>query len=303
MERRRSIFDSEPEKRLFHSLASKWSGDYLVSDHVPVRNVIGWDQIKSLGLPDKDTRFLLSGEFDFVVCTKDEGKPLVAIEFDGYSRGFSKDGQFHSSLARDDRSHKFNTKLAACEHFAMPLVIVSYQESSGIKTDTLTVLDAIIGSVIAGHRTAEEVAAQMSELSNAYGADRSGELTGAILDEISFGNDLKYNPVVRRTMELRKSIGYTTDGIHFLNDRDDQGYVGGRFAIQCGLQMEGSKLRVREHYSFDLYLRAVNCEACDEANLLLEMGNYLLMVNAISRFGTADQFWRNAEPHGRWVER
>jgi hypothetical protein len=303
MERRRSIFDSESEKRVFHSLASTWSGDYLVSDHVPVRNVLGWDQIKSLGLPDKETRFLLSAEFDFVVCTKDEGEPLVAIEFDGYSRGFSKDGQFLSSLATDERTHRFNTKLAACEHFSMPMVIVSYQESSGSTTDTLTVLDAIIGSVIAGHSTAEEVAAQMSELSNAYGEDPSGELTGAILDEISFGNDLKYNPVVRRTMELRKSIRYSADGIHFLHDRDDQGYVGGRFAIESGLQMGGNKLRVREHYSFNLYLRSVNCEGCEEANLLLAMGNYLLMVNAISRFGTGNQFWRNAEPHGRWVER
>ena len=303
MERRRSIFDSESEKRVFRSLTSTWSSDYLVSEHVPVRNVLGWDQIKSLALPDKDTRFLLSAEFDFVVCTKDEGEPLVAVEFDGFSRGFSKDGQFLSSLATDDRTHRFNTKLSACEHFAMPLVIVSYQEASGADADTFTVLDAIIGSVIAGHRTAEEVTARMDDLSNAYDDDPSGEVTGAILDEISFTNDLRHNPVVRRTLELRKAIRYTAEGIQLLRDRDHLGYVGGRFAICSGLEASGGKLRVREHFGFTLYLRAVNCDGCSAANLLYEMGHYLLLVNAISRFGTGEQFWLNSEKHARWVER
>lgn len=303
MERRRSIFDSQSEKRVFRSLSSTWSSDYLVSDHVPVRNVLGWDQIQSLGLPDKERRFLLSADFDFVVCTKDEGEPLLAVEFDGYSRGFSNDGRYLSSLATDERRRRFNTKLVACEHFGMPMVIVSYQEASGAATNTLTVLDAIVGSVIAGQRTAEEITARMEELSDAYRDDPSGELTGAILDEISFSNDLKHNPVVRRTLELRKAIHYTADGITFLTDRDHLGYVGGRFTIWVGVDTSSGKVRIKECFANTLYLRAVNCDGCAAENLLYEMGHYLLLVNAINRFGTGEQFWVNAGKHARWVER
>jgi hypothetical protein len=176
-------------------------------------------------------------------------------------------------------------------------------KASGAPICTLTVLDAIIGSVIAGHQTAKEVSARMNELSGACNDDPSGEVTGSILDEIRFANDLKYNPVIRRTLELRKAIGYIAEGIHFLGDRDHLGYLGGHFAIHSGIQLSGNKMKVKEHFGFDLYLRSVNCNGCDEVNLLYEMGHYLLLVNAINRFGTGKQFWLNSEKYARWVER
>jgi hypothetical protein len=56
MERRPSIFDSRSEQRTYRSLESTWGSDYLISDHLPVRNVLGFDQIKALDLPERDIR-------------------------------------------------------------------------------------------------------------------------------------------------------------------------------------------------------------------------------------------------------
>ena len=152
---------------------------------------------------------MLSADFDFVVCTKDQGEPLIVVEFDGYTRGYSQNGQHVSKLADDDRRHKFNTKLTACSFYQMPMVIVSNEEAFWGDDDMLTVLDAIVGSVIAAKHTGEDVRLQMNELSRALEEDPTGDAAGAVLDAITLKNELKYNPVVRRTAEMRKQIGYS----------------------------------------------------------------------------------------------
>ena len=45
MERRPSIFDSHSEFRTFRLLESVWGSDYLISDHLPVRNVLGFERV------------------------------------------------------------------------------------------------------------------------------------------------------------------------------------------------------------------------------------------------------------------
>ena len=305
MERRPSIFDSHSEFRTFRLLESVWGSDYLISDHLPVRNVLGFEQIKALDLPERDVRYLLSADFDFVVCTKDQGEPLIVVEFDGYTRGYSQNGQHVSKLADDDRRHKFNTKLTACSFYQMPMVIVSNEEAFWGDDDMLTVLDAIVGSVIAAKHTGEDVRLQMNELSRALEEDPTGDAAGAVLDAITFENELKYNPVVRRTAEMRKQIGYSGgEGIEFLRDTRHLGYVGGRFAIRGGVKMSPAKCEYYEYFAVSMYLRAVNCFGCSEVSLLYELGHYLLLFKAIKRFGsTREEFARNIKPHGRWVER
>lgn len=304
MERRRSIFDSQSERRVFHELKSTWGSDYYISAPVPVRNVLGWEQIKALDLPDKDTRYLLSADFDFVVCTKNDGVPLIAVEFDGFTRGYSRNAQHVSTLADEERRHKFNAKLQACEFYGMPMVIVSNEEAFWGDSDMFTALDALVGSVISSMRTTEDVHAHGEELANALEEDPSGDGAGGIINEIRFANELRHNPVVRRIAEMEKQIGYSGEGVQPIRDRDHLGYVGGRFAIFGGMEMSNGKCRVFEYMTVTLYLRAVNCLGCSEFNMIYDLGHYLLLTKAIKRFGaTEEEFWRNAQPHGKWVAR
>lgn len=46
---KRSIFDSNSEKNLFRKIDSRWSKYVEVYPQIPVRNVISYHQIKSLG--------------------------------------------------------------------------------------------------------------------------------------------------------------------------------------------------------------------------------------------------------------
>lgn len=81
------------------------------------------------------------------------GRPILAIEFDGLSGGFSRGGKFFiKSLPDNDKYRKFKMeiKLKACEALQFPIVVVSYQECELLREseEMITILDIIIGDAL-----------------------------------------------------------------------------------------------------------------------------------------------------------
>ncbi len=86
---KKSIFDSKSEKRIFKRLKTIWNRYVDVFPQIPVKNIIDYEQIIKSDKNPKVKDFLLKTSFDFVICELDTGIPILVVEFDGLSGGFS----------------------------------------------------------------------------------------------------------------------------------------------------------------------------------------------------------------------
>ncbi len=142
-----SIFGSRREERGFRSIEHTWGDDYAVYPQVPLSGILDADP--EFDKKERDVFYKTS--VDYVLCSK-EGRPIVAIDFDGMRKGFDRDGEYVQGQGPPDRNRewKFNLKLRSAQKYGFPYHIVSSQEfrhaGAGIE---LTVVDGIIGSVVA----------------------------------------------------------------------------------------------------------------------------------------------------------
>ncbi len=147
----KTIFGSKSEKENFRKLVSHWEKYVAIYPQVSVKNVIGYDELEQLPMPKKAIEYLKKTEFDYVVCEKDSGAPIIAIEFDGIGHGFSRNGEYFSKVIPIDapnRKIKLDNKLEACTFTDTPLVIISYDECKLNNEDQIMIIDAIIGQAI-----------------------------------------------------------------------------------------------------------------------------------------------------------
>ena len=159
---RKPLFDSASERNVFTRLDRRWSRYVDIYPHIPVRNVLGFEELRSLDIPARAQDYLQKTEFDFVVCEQGSSIPQLAVEFDGIGRGFSRDGSYVPCVTPISDAHrklKLDRKLFACEALGFPLVIVSYPETMPLweGENALMILDAIIGEILTAVRTSEDV--------------------------------------------------------------------------------------------------------------------------------------------------
>jgi len=268
------LFDSESEKRAFSTVRTRWSRFVDLYPHIPVRNALGYDRIKQMPISNKAKEYLLKTEFDFVVCDR-SASPILAIEFDGLGHGFSRDGRYVQFVDTEDqhRQLKLETKISACESCGLPIIIVSYPETEPNSDPDcpVTVLDAVIGEVIAGLKHQKLV--NLGQLGEALESDPSGEAADSYLLEIEVLSEQE-NPIRRRIKQMQRELPVSF-GLHIHPLDDCPGYVGARQSILGGIQLSGQKSRQQVLLTYDAYVRTVNCLGCDAfelANLLAEYG-------------------------------
>ena len=221
----RSIFDSESEKRLYRKLKSRWSKYVEVYPQIPVRNVIGYHEIKSLGMPEEAKHYLLNTAFDFVVCELQTAVPILAIIFDGIGRGFSQDEQYISNVVPLNdpyRKLKMERKLEACSFSIIPLVVLSFTECEFInrKSDMLMVIDAIIGQALECQYYNKNVAKHSQALSEAFhfGGSEAAEMYTIEMDVMAE----QMNPIKKKIKEITSKFPFWTHQIVFPRKKDDQ---------------------------------------------------------------------------------
>jgi hypothetical protein len=294
------LFDSRSEKRVFSSVRTRWSRFLDVYPQIPVRKALGFDNVMSLPIRDSAREYLLKTEFDFVVCDR-SGSVILAIEFDGLGHGFSRDGRYIQIEETEDqhRRLKLDAKISACEMCDLPIVVVSYPETepSFDPDSPVTVLDTVIGEVLAGRKRQELVNSDLDELGEILATDPSRDMADSYLMEIEVMADQE-NPIRHRLkqmqMELPVSFGQQ---IHPLHDRP--GYVGARQLIIGGIELAGQSCRRQVLLTYDAYVRTVNCSGCsafDLANLLAEYGLTRKAIRTVGRSREAWQKLRNETP-------
>ena len=94
---RKTIFDSYNERELFTSIESQWSErGFVLYPSLPFANIF---DVTKLDVTSEERSFLFKTSIDYTLCTKD-GQPILSVEFDGISHGFSRHGEYVAVLVR-----------------------------------------------------------------------------------------------------------------------------------------------------------------------------------------------------------
>ncbi len=152
----KTVFGSRAEKKNYDRLSRQWGDKYRIYHNLPFLQVLNTEGI-SLDLKYKQHEYLKKTSIDYIFCDN-EGKPLIALDFDGMLEGFNVGLDYHKSQSHpslDEKKEKeredgFKLKLRIAHDSSFPLFIVGSKEFKNFSTGiSLTIVDAIIGEVLA----------------------------------------------------------------------------------------------------------------------------------------------------------
>ena len=201
---RETVFGSKSEERGFRSIEHTWGDDYRLFPQFP---------FSALFAPDRSikdtTNFFYKTSVDYLLCTR-KGKPLLAIDFDGLGQGFNKDGLYVqvAKTPRDpQRKLKFDFKLRIAKQNSFPYYIVGSEEFERIaKGIQLTVVDGMIGSVLAKIQFGEQAQATIDDLEGEIADLRPDYLQDVIESRLVWLEANLYHrfsPILQETSKIR----------------------------------------------------------------------------------------------------
>lgn len=220
MQPRDSIFDSASEKELFDAVSGSWEPRYRVYPHIPFANLL---DLAPNRLAAGELAFLHKTTVDYVLV-ESEGRPLLAIEFDGIGHGISRHGRYLQKITspRDrNRAWKLNLKVRVARESGFPFLVVSYDEKLVVEEETnLTVLHGIVGQFLAGRhiapRVQELIEVNQEALSELTESERDDEIQDMVI-AAEIDADMEFNPICRRAAELSTILSreYGVSGCSF----------------------------------------------------------------------------------------
>lgn len=205
---KKSVFGSASERELFTAIDSQWGDRFAVYPSLPFANII---DLTRLELTPAERSFLLKTSVDYTLCTK-RGRPLLSIEFDGLSHGFSREGRYvpiHPS-ADPKRTEKLDLKVRIAAQVGYPLFVISYHEKNPIGEGThLTIVDGIIGQVLARLDFTVRLNRYLAEEREAI-ADMDPEFRDEYFQDLIVSAEveaeLEWDPIAREAAKLRAQI-------------------------------------------------------------------------------------------------
>ncbi|MBI3933243.1 MAG: DUF2726 domain-containing protein [Acidobacteria bacterium] len=243
----RSIFGSGAEKETFLALRSSWKDEVDVFPQMSVKAVIGFDRLQAIE-DENEKNYLLQTEFDYVICWKNKGFPLLVVEFDGIGGGFSRGIRYETRvLPINDRNRhkKLEAKLRNCGQAGIPVVVVSFDEARRIDaTSHLTILDGIIGEILASAIFANELKRQ--QFSSVHE-----------VEDLEIELSIARNPIKKEISRLLATLasipGKPGIGLPMsqrpLDDRKNDGMIGCHTSVSVG----------GDEFGASAYVRDINC--------------------------------------------
>ena len=301
-----SIFDSKAERKIYQRLKTVWSKYVCAYPQIPVRKVLGYDDLKGLPIPPGAIDYLLRTEFDFVICEKETDNPVLAIEFDGIGKGFSQNGRYVSRVAvlNDPyRKLKLDAKLRACELSGFPLVVVSFVETDLLEEseNAITVLDGIIGEIRETIGLQHLVASHSNLLGDALSRDPSGAAADWIMSGLEVQSAYENNPLRRKSMQIRSKLPISGFDTEFLRDRE--GYIGVRRSFVGGWELSSNCHKQQILLAASVYMRPFNSIRCDAIAIADCVAEYCLATKARRDIGYDPAAWRKLVQETPWTTR
>jgi hypothetical protein len=206
MNLRKSIFDSAHEKELFNHLESNWKNHFKIYPQLPFTKIFNVDQL-NVSFKEKD--FILKTNIDYTICDKLD-KPLMCIEFDGWSHGYNRGGEYIQIVEDPLRKKKLELKLKIAIEKNFPFYIIAYDEKVYFSENIhLTVIDGIIGETIAKINFKEKINEYLEDSKGILDSMSEYERHEYIQDLVistEFELELKWNPISRRASEIQSIL-------------------------------------------------------------------------------------------------
>ena len=213
---KQSIFSSNGEKRGFRSIEHTWGESYRVVPQFPMSALFTPDPSWKKG--DTSNLFFKTS-FDYVLAT-DEGRPLIAIDFDGMGAGFDRFGKYVQVEATPDRDRraKFDFKLSYAQRYEFPYHIVASEEFEHLGEDVeLTLVDCLIGATIARLSFNERLPSLKLEHADILDNLRPSQQSEYIQDlviSLEIDCDAEHDPVAQKTATVVQQIAEITGSFH-----------------------------------------------------------------------------------------
>lgn len=300
---KKSIFDSKSEKVIFKRLKTLWSRYVDVFPQIPVRNVVDYNELENFDNNPKVKDYLLKTSFDFVVCELDTGIPILIIEFDGLSGGFSREGIFYiENTPKQDkyRKLKMDAKLRLCSQFQIPIIVLSYEECNLLteSNDWITILDVIIGDAIEKNYHQKNYGEYIKMISEAYkfGGEEAAEIATIEIDTI---NEL-HNPIKKKIRDLTRNFPRWPMQIVFPKEED--GCLTGTFSLKLGLKTIENSIYSKKLLEFAFKMRNIGVHNSDGLFLFNTIGEYCLARKTEKELGFNEKEWQIRYDKAGWTK-
>lgn len=202
MSLKKYIFDGYHEKELFKHLNSMWEDKFNVYPQLPFTKIF---DIDTLTISRNERDFLLKTNIDYTVCDK-EDKPLMCIEFDGWSRGYNRGGEYIQIVEDSLRKKKLELKLKIAMKHDFPFYIISYDEKMYLSEEIhLTVIDGIIGETIAKMKFRDKINEYLEDSKDTLTSMSEYELYEYIQNLVISAEvelELTWNPISKKAAEI-----------------------------------------------------------------------------------------------------
>ena len=255
MKLNRTIFASRSEEKVFKSLESKWSPQFKLLPSLPLSVLF---RLEANDVTKGEEQYFYSTSVDYTLCDS-ANRPLLSIEFDGIGGGFSRNGVYIPGRVSVDpmRKVKLDFKLSCAAKIDYPFFVVSYDEAESLdQDDTLMILDAVIGQVLARKEflrkikeLADEYHIELVEATSLENHELKQEVTEDMLTSCEVESELKMDPVARKGAEysgLCLGLGVGSYSLSYLSDPALPDFNGIEDIEGLKARIEAMKLTVRE---------------------------------------------------------
>ncbi|MBA7533708.1 hypothetical protein ES705_25951 [subsurface metagenome] len=202
MSLKQKIFSGFHEEQLFQHINSRWSDNFNVYPELPFSKIF---DISSLRVNKKERDFLLKTNIDYTICDE-QNRPLMSIEFDGWSHGYNRGSEYIQIKQDPLRKRKLELKLRIASEHNYPFYIIAHKEKGFISEKIhLTVIDGIIGQTVAKMKLQEKIEEQIEfrqDLLESLNEIERHEYIQDVVISTEVELELKWDPIANMAAEI-----------------------------------------------------------------------------------------------------
>jgi len=148
---RPTVFGSQEERRVYYRLVERWGNRLRVWHNLPFAQIFSIEDdeeyLATLGSGAKE--FFYKTSVDYTFCLPDDDSPILAVEFDGRSKGHSAGDVYYQQRLDEIRHLKLTNKLKVASYNDFPFFILQYDEICDIAPAVkIAIIDGLVGDVL-----------------------------------------------------------------------------------------------------------------------------------------------------------
>jgi len=229
----KQVFASTSERKNYYKLSRTWGDKYRLYHNLPflnlfnTENLIDFSNLKlaTIDIDDLDKNRLKKTSVDYTLCNEHD-EPLVCIEFDGMCEGFNVGTEYHPNYRPGEWRDKITElKLKVAHGSFFPFFVVCSKQFADVTKDIkLTIMDGIIGDVIANRSAKEKIGhgfipEEVGWTQEGFDSLPSWEQHDIVQDwvvDVEVSAEVENNPIYKQVGQLHNEIGFHSHKTEFI---------------------------------------------------------------------------------------